>query len=156
MGSFKDKVSTSVGNGGKRPYFKAADHKDAYVLLIEPKKAVENARNPFYDEKDERSKPTRLEVTADVTIFSTLDHLEAGSATFLSDIVFTDLYLALDLKEEVPDGIVVARLNQRPNTKGRPSWVFRAAEGQVMDLVEKFYDAREAALDAAADELPEV
>lgn len=150
MGSFKDKVSTNVGNGGQRGYFKAADHADAFVLLIEPTKA-ENKPNPFYDPNVSYSREMRDEVTADVTIFSTLDHLEAGSGSFLSGVVFTDLYLASDLKTEV-GGVVVARLDQRPNKKGRPSWVFRAAEGPVMDLVEKFYDAREAALDSALDD----
>lgn len=155
---FRDKLSTNIGNGGKRGFFKPVEFKDAYVLFVEPKSYVEDARNPFYDPDESRSKPTRLEVTADITAFATPEHLEAKAPTsVLQDIVVTDLYLALDLKEDADKGKVsVTRLEQRPNKKGKPSWVFRAAEGNVLDLVEEFYEDREKQLDDAEAAFSEI
>jgi hypothetical protein len=147
---FKDKLSTTVGTGGSRDYFKPAEHKSAYVLFIEPKSA-RNEPNRFYKPgKDNERRANRDVVTCDITVFETPEHLEAAQPTaILTDTQVTDIYLAADFKTELGK-FVIGRIEQRSNGAGnQPSWVFRATDTKVIDLVERYYDKREAELDAA-------
>ena len=159
---FKDKLGGNVGNGAKRNVLNQAlkdSIKNYYVFLIEPKKYDPSAVNPFYNPNDpdpRKADPknrTRATILADLTGFATPEDLEAGNAHFLTDILITDWALVEDLKDSV-DGVEVARLTTKPNGMGKkPTWVWRAAEGDVMGLVEAYYDKREEELADAANQL---
>lgn len=158
---FQKLLGGNVGNAGKKNFFKPENHEDSYVMLIEPTKH-DVARNPNaetdpsskdYDEK----KLTREEVTATVTVFASPEHLKAGEGQVLSNVVITQPFLAGDLKGSIGK-LEIARLAKRPNGKGRrPSWVWRAAEGDVVAGVAAYYQKREADLQEAlaGDDVPD-
>lgn len=144
-----------TNSGGDRTYFKAEAFSGAYLFMIEPKVHHPSEVNPHASPKDAdyEKKKTRPVTIADLTIFQTPEHLEAGLATVITDAAITQPYLALDLADSL-GGIEVKHLRQKPNSPGRkPSWVWRRAEGNVMDLVEAYYNKREAETDAALAEL---
>lgn len=143
--SIKDRMGGNIGNGAKRAFFKPEEYRDSYVMLIEVLSYNAAAVNPFYDPEEARSRPTRAEAKVDLTIFATPEDLNDGVATVLPGQTITGPYLAGDL-EQSAGKVEIARLARKPNKKGLPSWVWRAAEGDVIDKVDAFYQKREAEL----------
>lgn len=153
----------NVGNsGGSRSIFKPKDHIGSYVMLIEPKKYNPEARNPFaitdptHKDYDER-RLTRRELTARITVFQSPEALDAGQGLELTDALITQPFLAEDLGQSVGK-VEIAKLATRSNGPGKqPSYVWRAAEGDVIGKVAAYYKAREKALDEAlaSDDVPD-
>lgn len=151
---FDKLLGGNIGNAGRRNYFKPDEVVNAYVLLIEPTKYVPDARNPHADGSPE--KETRRELTATITVFQTPEHLDAGQGEELVDQVLTQPYLAEDLSRSVGK-MEIAKVATRSNGAGkRPSWVWRAAEGDVIKAVRAYVVARENALQEAmsAEDVP--
>lgn len=141
-------VKPSAVSGGQ-PFFKPKDHRSAHALLIEPTRIDRDVPNTYKGVTKNRD-----EVIADVTIFATEAELASGKpSTELKNAKITNSMLTR-AAERVIGGAMAARLNMI-DTQAGSGYVFDDLNSADEGLVEKFYDAREAAVSAAVDAAPD-
>ena len=148
---FRDNYKPTVSGGGG--YFKPAEHASTHAILIEFKGQNPVAPHPFKDKPN--TPPTRHEVYADLTFFATPEHLDAGKpSSFITNATIVNQQLVADLSVMEPGACDVKGLIR--GTKGNNPWLWQSKEGEIVDKVEAYYDAREAEKAAAAKELDDL
>lgn len=144
------KRSNEIASGSS--YFKPEEHKTAFVLLVEPKSVQRDVPNTYAGVTKNRD-----EVTADVTIFQTKAALEAGTGVEVKDMTVTHGGITNKLIRALGnDDAVVGRLGKKQFEKSpAPAWVIDdELEDATFDLVSAYFEAREAAVQAALANVP--
>lgn len=146
------KRSSEVQGGGT--YFKPKDFSEAFVLIVEPK-AVK--RDVAYTPYQKQHVEHRDEVVGDVTVFASAADLDNGKAIEHKGMTFTHPGLVNKFSHGI-DQALVGRMGQKVFKAGsNPAWVL---DDEVIDdatfaKVEAYYEAREAAVKAALESVPD-
>ncbi|AKY03343.1 hypothetical protein FDI80_gp33 [Streptomyces phage Aaronocolus] len=129
-------------------WFKPKDNKDAVAILLEV--------HSF-----DRQRPTpngpKDSALADVTIFKTMEELEAGTPSSIAKGQrIEQTVLARDL-EAIVGGATIVTLDQIPAKKpgAYPAWVWRQADGGVKAKIVAYATKREAEVNAAMADVPD-
>lgn len=132
-------------NGG---WFKPADHAEAVAILIEVK-AYEAQRPTPNGPKDS--------ALVDVTVFATQEAIDAGEPTTVQQgCRIEQTVLARDLAGLVGDETIVKLDQSKPTKPGaKPAWVYRQPDPKARAGVVAYYEAREAAIQAALADAPD-
>lgn len=132
-------------NGG---WFKPADHKDDVAILIEIK-ALDRQRPTDHGPKDS--------ALCDLTFFKTQEALDAGKPDeVVTGCRIEQSVLARDLFALDVGDATISTVTQVPSKRGlNPSWVWRSVPGAVQSKVIAYGQAREAALAAELEDVPD-
>lgn len=160
--SFDENFSEGTPSGAGARFFTAKPHLGAYAILIEFKRFEKDVplykpKEQVYTDKNTGQKSVRT-IThediayADLTVFASEEHIEAGKPSVeLQNQKINQRLLAADLANEKPGALLVKKLVQLPTN----ALVWRPVEGDVIKKVGRYYDEREAALKATLDEAGE-
>lgn len=142
------KRSSEVQGGSS--YFKPEEHKTAVALLVEPKSVQRDVPNTYAGVTKNRD-----EVTADVTVFATAADLAAGNGRELKGVTVTHGGITNRLKNAIGESIVGALGKKQFEKAPAPAWVIDDVDDATFDKVAAYYEAREAAVKAALDSVPD-
>lgn len=135
---------------GGSAYFKPEDHKNAVALLIEPKSVARDVPNTYAGVTKNRD-----EVTADVTVFVSQADLDNGRGVEYKAMTFTHGGITNRLSRVLGDE-VVGRLGKKQFEKApAPAWVIDDVDDATFDKVAAYFEAREAAVQAAMNDVPD-
>lgn len=146
------KRSSEIQGGGT--FFKPADHEGAFALIVEPKVVKRDVEFTPYQKNHTE---TRDEVVADVTVFQTAADLDNGNAVENKSMTFTHPGLVNKLSHGVGEALV-GRMGKKVFKAGsNPAWVLddEVIDDATFDKVLAFYEAREAAVQAALADVPD-
>ncbi|MEU2854119.1 hypothetical protein [Streptomyces syringium] len=128
-------------------WFKPKEASSAVAILLEVKS---------YDRQRPTPNGPKDSVLADISIFHSADHLDAGRPEVFRGQRIEQTVLARDL-ETVVGGAVLVTVAQVPPTKpgAHPAWVWRqVSDPLVVQKVVAYADQRDAALQAAVAAAP--
>ena len=131
-------------------YFKPLEHMLDVALLIEPTSVDREVPNTYKGETKNRD-----EVTSDITVFKTAEALEKGEPSEVIKgcrVVHGMLTSTLDKAIGQP---VPARLEKISTRTGGSGYVFRDLSADIEQKLAAYYQSREAAIDAAMDDVPD-
>lgn len=123
-------------------FFKPAAHKDAKALLIEPKSIERGVPNTYQGVTNLRD-----EVTADITVFDAV-----GRSDELKDVKVTHAGIVNKVSRALGGAVVGIVGMTKPANGGAAYWDLLDVDESIEAVVEKFYDEREAAVKAAAED----
>lgn len=124
-------------------FFKPAEYQTALALLVEPKELHKDVPNEFKGKVQPRD-----EVVADITVFNNSESLEKGEPSeIIKSTRVTHSMLTGTLSKMIGDPLI--GIIRMIDTKAGSGYAFRDAEGDAPDLVEAYYDKREAAVESA-------
>jgi hypothetical protein len=129
-------------------FFKPADYATAVALLVEPISVEENVRNEYNGQVTFRD-----EVTADITVWPTLEDLRAGRATVLNRVTITHASLSGVAKKAI-GGATIARLEAFTTKYRSTSHRFVKPDPEAHRLAVEYYEQRRAQVEAAAAAAP--
>lgn len=130
-------------NGG---WFKPADNMNAVAILVEVQ-GLERQRPTPNGPKDS--------ALVDITIFDTAADLDAGKPSSITEGTRVEQSaLARDLFALSVGDATIVTVDQVP-TKQKPAWVWRTVSADVRSKVIAYGEAREAAMQAAIDSVPD-
>lgn len=132
-------------NGG---WFKPVDHQNDIAILVEIK-ALDRQRPTDHGPKDS--------ALCDLTFFKTQQALDAGKPDeVVTGCRIEQSVLARDLFALDVGDATISSLSQVPSKKGlNPSWVWRPVPAAVQAKVVEYGVAREAALEAELEDVPD-
>ncbi|MEU4155675.1 hypothetical protein [Actinoplanes sp. NPDC026670] len=143
-------VAPSSFAGGS--VFKPKDHISDVAFLIEPKSIARQQPNTYQGKTTYRD-----EVTADITVFRTLESLEKGVPDEVIKATRVVHGMLSDTLEKVlaagPDNAVAVRLDKVPTQSGA-GFVWRDLDAEKAGLVGAYAEKREEAIKAAVAEAP--
>lgn len=124
-------------------YFKPAEHKSAWAILVETKRDAPNSAGYKGVKKDA--------VYADITVFTTEADLDGPGKAFRNQRIDSSL-LQREMRDRIGiPGESVRILGQWQGDRAQnPSWVWRFPEEAVTKKVIEWYGRREAAIAAIA------
>lgn len=148
LDDFTPDSSGSSNRGGD--YFKPVNYETALAILVEPEEFNAEANNPFHDPEDEKSRPTRAEAVATLSVFENQGQLKDGEPTIIDNAIITNAKLAKDLGEaNIGKSLLLTVEEQRFKSKrgSYKAWTWVPVEDKkVRDAVVKYLDARDSAV----------
>ena len=137
-----------VKEGGA--FFKPAQYVTSIAIVIETKSIALQVPNTFKGKTEMRD-----EVTADVTIFSTLESVEQGVPTeFIKDATIGHGALVNGVREGIPmEYYVIVR--KEDFKSGNSGFVFREVDAGLGKKLQAYMDKRDADRKAALDAVPD-
>lgn len=132
-----------IQTGGR--YFKPGDHATDVALLVEPKEFEADRPGKKYGPKDA--------IHADVTYFGSHNELDEGKGVEEYGTIIQGVALVRDLKPLIGKA-TVAVITKVPTDNGS-AWVWRQPSQDVIEKVVAYAKERDAALEAAKDEMPD-
>lgn len=141
------KKASSLSSGGT--FFKPGDHGDALAILFEPKSIRRDVPNTYQGVTKNRD-----EVTADITIFRTQDHIAGKrSPEVITGAIVVHGAICSAL-EEVMGEATIGVVRKIQGKTGNTYWGLKDPADDVFAKVEGWYSEKEAALQKAMDEAP--
>lgn len=130
-------------------YFKAEEHRSAVALLVEPTKYHPNGNTRQNGDKSDM-------VVANVTVFMDREGLKSGKPTkILEGTRITNQVLCNSLEDLVGEA-TIATLDKRSTKNGNTAWYWvQVEDAATVAQVVAYGEAREAALEAAAESMPD-
>lgn len=140
------KRSSEIAGGST--FFKPAKYEDAPAVLFEARSVARDVPNTY-----KGVTKTRDEVTGDATIFETVADLSNGKGVELKGVTFTHPGIVNQLKNALNEQ-VVGQVGTKEFKNG-DGWAILDVDDATFDKVAAYYEAREAAVQAALDSAPD-
>lgn len=128
-------------------FFKGEDFNQAVALLVEVKQLSPQEPTKF-GPKDT--------IVADITAFGSVEGIGTDEGTVTKDVKIQAIDLVNKLRHLV-NGATVVTVEKLPSSAKLPNgaWVWRAVDAEIRAAVVGYSERREAAGEAAAEELPD-
>lgn len=151
------KTAKTAGVGGERIYKKAKDYVGHAALLVEVHETWQ--RESKYNDPQTGQPKMNDCVRMDITSWPSKEHLAGQLDPIVEkDVVFSQGVASRDLADEVGEKLLVHMVEVPNKQGGAPLVVFRyLGDDAVVEVVEKFLEAREAEFAAAlgGDDIPD-